>query len=231
MCSSVACKNHWFRGFNDHKSEPRNLIIWTLLLDMPFQEDIETLQSQYIESSWNRWRQGWLFWHASGSSAHLVQMKPIVYTNLSNNMNITNSHPYIDTVFACISRKSFGFNWNCRCWTYSVQISSVIPHCSDWLRTDFPWWTMIPKLLGNRTHYNHQPIVVLNHLQLILPRPATAYITHKGSGGTSFFSSPSPAPQGMIKLHRIDAPTMEIVTASYNKYIDINHKSLWINEC
>ena len=34
----------------------------------------------------NRWRQGWLFWHASGSSAHLVQMKPIVYTNLSNNM-------------------------------------------------------------------------------------------------------------------------------------------------
>ena len=105
----------------------------------------------------NRWRQGWLFWHASGSSAHLVQMKPIVYTNLSNNMNITNSHPYIDTVFACISRKSFGFNWNCRCWTYSVQISSVIPHCSDWLRTDFPWWTMIPKLLGNRTHYNHQP--------------------------------------------------------------------------
>ena len=179
----------------------------------------------------NRWRQGWLFWHASGSSAHLVQMKPIVYTNLSNNMNITNSHPYIDTVFACISRKSFGFNLNCRCWTYSVQISSVIPHCSDWLRTDFPWWTMIPKLLGNRTHYNHQPIVVLNHLQLILPRPATAYITHKGSGGTSFFSSPSPAPQGMIKLHRIDAPTMEIVTASYNKYIDINHKSLWINEC
>ena len=85
---------------------------------------------------------------------------------------------------------------------------------------------MIPKLLGNIIPYNHQPIGVLNHqLQLILPRPATAYITHKGSGGTSFFSSPSPAPQCMIKLHRIDAPTIEIVTASYNKYININHKS------